>query len=150
MWQQNCVLGKFGLLKSCQPITSHRPTDRQNPVLTLAYRSRRLVIWQSGFLTCFCLRKSQLACRLQIRLFPNDLTTCFLPVSLWESPNRPLGWGLAVGRTGVFAILISMPMPAYLKTIVVWIWITARFHTLEIWNLSVKMFLNVTTELRVR
>ena len=48
-----------------------------------------------------------------------------------------------------YNILISMPMPAYLMTIVVWIWITARFHTLEIWNLSVKMFLNVTTELRV-
>ena len=81
-----CVLCKFGLLKSCQPITGHRPTDRQNPVLiSLAYLLRLRLVpsdLTTGLLTCFSLRKSQLACRLKIRLFPSDLTTCFLPVSL--------------------------------------------------------------------
>ena len=60
MWQQNCVLRKFGLLKSCQPITSHRPTDRQNPVLiSLAYR-------------------------LRLRLVPSDLTNRFSYLFLSE------------------------------------------------------------------
>ena len=60
MWQQNCVLRKFGLLKSCQPITGHRPTDRQNPVLiSLAYL-------------------------LRLRLVPSDLTTRFSYLFLSE------------------------------------------------------------------
>ena len=60
MWQQNCLLRKFGLLKSCQPITSHRPTDRQNTVLiSLAYRSR-------------------------LRLVPSDLTNRFSYLFLSE------------------------------------------------------------------
>ena len=73
------------------------------------------MIWQPGFLTCFSLRKSKLACRLKIRLFPSDLTTCFLPVSLWESPNRPLGWALAVDRTPL-TVLQSQAIERVQKT----------------------------------
>ena len=78
MWQQNCVLRKFGLLKSCQPITSHRPTDRQNTVLiSLAYRSRLRLVpsdLTNLFFTCFSVRKPQPASRLGLSGWPNMCT----------------------------------------------------------------------------
>lgn len=163
MWQQNCLLRKFGLLKSCQPITGQRPTDRQNPVLiSLAYLLRlRLVPSELTTRLSYLFLSEKVPTCLSVKntiipkWFDNLLFTCFsvrqpqpasrLGLSDWpnrampgwppaySSPLPSLSWGPSKGNLSLECFLIPRP----------WLLPIVSLHTLQCAdNIQLQFFLH--------
>ena len=101
MWQQNCLLCKFGLLNSCQPITGQLIDKTGSNFTRLSVTITTSPKWLDNpvFLPVSLWESPNSPVGYNYDYSQVIWLPAFLPVTPWGSPNRPLGWGLAVGRT---------------------------------------------------